>query len=631
MVFVILILTGELYAWNLESFETGYIRTSFYLPNDKEEKEYSLEEIKKTADESGLAIFAVERDIKGLREEKIKVYGNDFVKKVLDDKSKVQEGLFNSFSLGKIELVFKDFDSYDYPDKLLDFYLIGDMDDARDFKSTLIDKYGGESPKEGYSYYNPSKVLAIVRLVSIAFLLILSILFTELFKKEVLLKFIYGEDIRSEIFSYIIRESLIFSLIYLAIFFLLRFLFTTKTDYMLSFSMAMLALFIVLNGLIYYRLVFLDFKRSINNAKTDKKILRGSYIFQIALSFMVISFISINIDMVSKSHAYISQRDFFKEMSDYYYINSSLIDKNKEANNETIVLQENYIGSFLKKFRNKRFTNVYLQDGMRTGKAIILSANNAKSFILSNTDLDKGRIKEDAINLLIPQNYVKDGLADLEMLSDLYFPNEEKYNTLTYSKIETIAISKNTSIQSKIYKDPLIFLDLRSEENYFNPMYISELSMYKMNDNTWKELLANKDIDYLISYRTNVYEFYLTSLSRHVRYLILSLVFLLIFLILYYMMVRIVIGLHIKFKSKEIMVKTILGYGFFKKYFKIYRNNLIPRILGLVLTYFLALYLKLDTAKFIIIGATIIFLINVLTISRLIFKLDKENIRKNLY
>ena len=146
MVFVILILTGELYAWNLESFETGYIRTSFYLPNDKEEKEYSLEEIKKTADESGLAIFAVERDIKGLREEKIKVYGNDFVKKVLDDKSKVQEGLFNSFSLGKIELVFKDFDSYDYPDKLLDFYLIGDMDDARDFKSTLIDKYGGESP-----------------------------------------------------------------------------------------------------------------------------------------------------------------------------------------------------------------------------------------------------------------------------------------------------------------------------------------------------------------------------------------------------------------------------------------------------------------------------------------------------
>jgi len=631
MVFVILILTGELYAWNLESFETGYIRTSFYLPNDKEEKEYSLEEIKKTADESGLAIFAVERDIKGLREEKIKVYGNDFVKKVLDDKSKVQEGLFNSFSLGKIELVFKDFDSYDYPDKLLDFYLIGDMDDARDFKSTLIDKYGGESPKEGYSYYNPSKVLAIVRLVSIAFLLILSILFTELFKKEVLLKFIYGEDIRSEIFSYIIRESLIFSLIYLAIFFLLRFLFTTKTDYMLSFSMAMLALFIVLNGLIYYRLVFLDFKRSINNAKTDKKILRGSYIFQIALSFMVISFISINIDMVSKSHAYISQRDFFKEMSDYYYINSSLIDKNKEANNETIVLQENYIGSFLKKFRNKRFTNVYLQDGMRTGKAIILSANNAKSFILSNTDLDKGRIKEDAINLLIPQNYVKDGLADLEMLSDLYFPNEEKYNTLTYSKIETIAISKNTSIQSKIYKDPLIFLDLRSEENYFNPMYISELSMYKMNDNTWKELLANKDIDYLISYRTNVYEFYLTSLSRHVRYLILSLVFLLIFLILYYMMVRIVIGLHIKFKSKEIMVKTILGYGFFKKYFKIYRNNLIPRILGLVLTYFLALYLKLDTAKFIIIGATIIFLINVLTISRLIFKLDMENIRKNLY
>lgn len=631
MVFVILILTGELYAWNLESFETGYIRTSFYLPNDKEEKEYSLEEIKKTADESGLAIFAVERDIKGLREEKIKVYGNDFVKKVLDDKSKVQEGLFNSFSLGKIELVFKDFDSYDYPDKLLDFYLIGDMDDARDFKSTLIDKYGGESPKEGYSYYNPSKVLAIVRLVSIAFLLILSILFTELFKKEVLLKFIYGEDIRSEIFSYIIRESLIFSLIYLAIFFLLRFLFTTKTDYMLSFSMAMLALFIVLNGLIYYRLVFLDFKRSINNAKTDKKILRGSYIFQIALSFMVISFISINIDMVSKSHAYISQRDFFKEMSDYYYINSSLIDKNKEANNETIVLQENYIGSFLKKFRNKRFTNVYLQDGMRTGKAIILSANNAKSFILSNTDLDKGRIKEDAINLLIPQNYVKDGLADLEMLSDLYFPNEEKYNTLTYSKIETIAISKNTSIQSKIYKDPLIFLDLRSEQNYFNPMYISELSMYKMNDNTWKELLANKDIDYLISYRTNVYEFYLTSLSRHVRYLILSLVFLLIFLILYYMMVRIVIGLHIKFKSKEIMVKTILGYGFFKKYFKIYRNNLIPRILGLVLTYFLALYLKLDTAKFIIIGATIIFLINVLTISRLIFKLDMENIRKNLY
>ncbi|WP_299032550.1 hypothetical protein, partial [uncultured Anaerococcus sp.] len=539
-----------------------------------------MEEIKKTADESGLAIFAVERDIKGLREEKIKVYGNDFVKKVLDDKSKVQEGLFNSFSLGKIELVFKDFDSYDYPDKLLDFYLIGDMDDARDFKSTLIDKYGGESPKEGYSYYNPSKVLAIVRLVSIAFLLILSILFTELFKKEVLLKFIYGEDIRSEIFSYIIRESLIFSLIYLAIFFLLRFLFTTKTDYMLSFSMAMLALFIVLNGLIYYRLVFLDFKRSINNAKTDKKILRGSYIFQIALSFMVISFISINIDMVSKSHAYISQRDFFKEMSDYYYINSSLIDKNKEANNETIVLQENYIGSFLKKFRNKRFTNVYLQDGMRTGKAIILSANNAKSFILSNTDLDKGRIKEDAINLLIPQNYVKDGLADLEMLSDLYFPNEEKYNTLTYSKIETIAISKNTSIQSKIYKDPLIFLDLRSEQNYFNPMYISELSMYKMNDNTWKELLANKDIDYLISYRTNVYEFYLTSLSRHVRYLILSLVFLLIFLILYYMMVRIVIGLHIKFKSKEIMVKTILGYGFFKKYFKIYRNNLIPRILG---------------------------------------------------
>lgn len=631
MVFVILILTGELYAWNLESFETNYIRTSFYLPNDKDQKEYELNEIKKTADKCGLTIFAVERDIVGLREEKIKIYGNDLVKEVVDDKSKVQEGFFNSLSLGKIDVDFKEFTSYDYPDKLLDFYLIGDMEDARKFKSILIDKYGGESPKEGYSYYNSSKVLAIVRLVSIAFLLILSIIFTELLKKEILLKFIYGEDIRSEILSYIIRESLVFSLIYLVIFSLLKFAFTVKTDYMLGFTIAMLTSFIVLNGIIYYRLVFLDFKRSINNAKTDRNILKGSYIFQIALSFMVISFISINIDIASKSHAYISQRDFFKEMSDYYYINSSLIDKNNEASNETIALQENYIGSFLKKFRDERFTNIYLQDGMRTGKAIILSGNNAKNFILANTNLNKGQVREDTINLLIPQDHLKSGLADLKMLGDIYFPNQEKYNTVTYSENETIAITKNSSIQSKIYKNPLIFLDLRSKQDYFNPMYISELSMYRMKDRTWKKLLDNKDIDNLISYRTNVYEFYLSSLSQHIRYMVLALVFLLIFLILYHMMVEIVIGLHIKFKSKEIMVKTILGYGFFEKYYRIYRNNLIPWTLGLVLTYFLALYLKLNTAKFIIIGATIIFLINVLTISRLIFKFDRENIRKNLY
>ncbi|MGY3723808.1 hypothetical protein SAMN05421767_10296 [Granulicatella balaenopterae] len=633
LMFILLMLIGELFVWNVDSFETNYIRTTFCLrPN--QEKDKMFKDLQQTAKKHHLEIFTLERDIKSIRNENVTVYGNEQVAQILKDKSEIKAGAFTSMTLGDVQVSFKELDEYPHPDLYTEYYLIGDIEDARLYKKELINQYDGSFPREGYLYFNPSVTMVVMFSLVSVFLIILSLFHSNLIKKEVLLRFVYGDSIDSIIAKNIIGETSYFVGVFVILFATLKYVGKIQVDYKIHVTLALFVAYLLLNALIYLRLKFIDYKRSLNNAENNKIFLQFSYIFQAVLSFGVIILLAFSIEMISTSVNYISQKDFFEERSSYSYVNNNLSMNQAETEGEDCFIeQEKYISNFLKEWDDKRFSLNYCGEGDFTNRPIIYANGQALSYIEEHLTDINGQFSDDKINFLVPSTNSVQANADLEMLSNMYFGEDtECVASATYSTGNIIAIARELVIYSNYYKNPLIILDLRHDKEFpFNDIYFNQLAMYEIDDESWENHIAQSNVDVLTSHKTNVYEYYQTFLYSSIRFLILGLVFLTILTILYFIMLKSILTLVIKFKSKELLLKTVLGYTLLEKYGQVYLYSLMPLVIALLASMVAVVFLQLTNILAIVIAGVVTLGLALMIVTHLIKKIDQENIRKNIY
>ncbi len=208
LIAAILTFIGEMFVWNIDSFETEYIVTTMYLPKDVSQQKM-LTDIEEKAKAHHCLVFAVNRNLETIHSEIVSIYGMDKTEEILQKNSSIRKGKYKSIFLGQIEVEFKDFSQIPDVNEISSYYFIGKMEDARAFKSEMINIYDGNFPKEGYIYQHSARNAVCIWGVGILFLLLMTLYETMLLKKETAVRFIYGESLKAIVLKRILCDILL--------------------------------------------------------------------------------------------------------------------------------------------------------------------------------------------------------------------------------------------------------------------------------------------------------------------------------------------------------------------------------------------------------------------------------------
>ena len=572
----ILVFTGEMYVWNLESFETEYISTTMYLPSQSE-PEHMISDIELAAQQHQCNVFTVERKMETLFSEKITIYCMDSVEQYLKQMSSVQSGKYRSLFLGEISVEFLEFDEIDDINRTNTFYVLGTIDNAREFKRELVNVYGGSSPQEGYVYFDASQNAIIIWIIGMLFLGLMTLYETTLLKKEMVIRFVYGENLS----SIITKRFLVDVIVYLGYFILaygfLKYFLKLHVDYQIYITLACITIFFLLDAFIYMRLFFVDFKSSMGHINGEKRILNISYIFSSCTIIVSTLIISVCAAMAGEGIEYWLQKDFFELYRNWSYISLGPTNADIEtAEKMSLALLNN------KNKDGKVFVNVYLGDGGRTGQPCLLFNKSTISYLNNQINISEYDF-QDEIYYIVPEKGKDTTVLDIIDMAEMYMGEYVEGEIITYNNdCKVIGINRQMDITSKQYKNPLIILDLRSDLSYFNAMYISQASMFNISNNEWNQLISSKNVDYNTSYSTNVYDNYENQLKEKQRMLLMGMTVLSILVIMEAIVIKTILRYECIINSIELVIKTTLGYSILEKYKKIIFNTSMAMLFSLI-------------------------------------------------
>lgn len=630
LISIVMVFIGEMYIWNLDSFETEYLVTTFYL-QDGCAQETMIEDIEETAEKNNCLVFVVNRKIDTVFSETLSIYGMEGTQEIVSQNSSVEVGEYKSLFLGNVTVRFQDFKEIPDVSEIESYYLIGDLEDARQFKSELVNSYAGSFPREGYTLFNAGRNVALVWGICILFFLLLSLYETTMLKKEMIIRFVYGENLLSIVAKYACTDVLFFVGFWGMFSLILRFVFGVHTEYMMAVSITCLLLFVVINTLLFVRLIFVNYKNSLNAGRSEKAVLNISYIFNAVISLMVLLIMTLCMSMIDESVTYWRQKDFFRSYDSYSYISVS-------ARSDKVERTEMLLLTALNDNTNsgKAFLNMCLGTGMTSDKPCLLFNKNTIDYLKSKIpELSEYNLETGKIYFIVPENKSSEYIQDLEFMKNMYISDTYGYETILYDVCDNIeGIVNSGKITSDIYSDPLIILDLRMYLTYFNGIYISQSCMFNITEDEWQryvdDLYEEDEIYINTTYMTNVYDNYIYYLSNYQRILVLSGVSFLILFVLELIVIKTILRYECTVNAREIVLKTTLGYPVLEKYRKIFLSTMMSLTIGAIASTVILAVSDLSYTPFAVISYVVMLLLYFPLVFYHIRMIERTNIQRIL-
>lgn len=618
--FITLIFIGEIYVWNLDSFETEYKYVTFYLQENTTKSEM-LNDIVVAAEKENVSIFVVDKKFTSLYTETINIYTtNKEAQNFLALNSMVKEGRYESIFLGQVNVEY--FEWFDIPDieKIEYYYVIGKDENIINFKKLLVDKYAGRFPKNSNQIMNAQISVGVVWFCVIAFLLLLTFYEVAKLKKIIILKIAIGERISIFIIKKLILDIIIYSTVFLSLFYMLSLY--TNTFYLKNMTILYFGLFLFLNSLSYLFLFFTDYKKDMQTLKTAKSVLKISYLYKIITSVVLIITMTGCIELIFEGINYYKQKDFFEMKQNYYYITvgGSNIEDAKEMLNKYYTQgrkTEKKIGLI---DLGKWLTNV----------EYILADQGAVDYLYTRIPEIQNKILENKIYYLVPEQYQnKDIYNDMKTICYTYYEAEYDYEIIEYKKTSWVmAISNSGKIKSTLKKNPVIILNNMDFVEIPNSsmLYIGNATMYSFSDKEF-ENIASSNFFGDMYYKTNVYENYKYFWNMMKRNMLMGIVFLMILLILEGLILRTVLKYEYQINAKELLLNKMNGNSFFYRQKKIILL-LLGGWLSLIISITISIILGFSATLYILISGILVLLMEHLLVILYSHKLDKANISK---
>ena len=617
---LMIIFIGEVYVWNLESFETGETYVTFYL-NEPEAEEKMKADIKHAAEQNNIGVYVIDRHVISLFEEEVTIYcSNQELPGILKEKHDIKEGIFDSIFLGKVKVEICRWEDiarisdYEY------YYLHGSQSDILNFKRMLIDQYAGCFPREGRSSMESHIMIGALWACLAVFLLLLTLFEIAQTKKKVFLRFITGEKIEKYILNHIFVDIILYTGIFALLF--LWGMGISNVFYGQEYTVTIFFLFLFLNSALYLLYLRMDYKQDTGTKNAEHKVLRLSYGFHILSSLLVVMILTGCVEMIGRGMDYNRQEEFFRARSCYSYITVKGfgVEEVQELHTKFFELanqSDKAIGMVdLKRWESKT--------------EYILAMGLAKEYLQEIIPTLKSSIKDKKIYFLIPEKEKNDShvIKEAGEVFEAYYYGDYEYDIITYrSGKKILSISNTGKIDSNLKKDPVIIIfNSDSLEGFRESMiYLGNATMYRFTEEEVDRINSKGNMG-VYGYTTNVYENYLYYQKINNRNLLMACVFLFLILLLQGGIINHILYHEYRINAKKLLLLKINGYSFF------YRHKKIMCITGsflilLVSLYFLGTVLDLRI-RYAAIAGILLFCMEIFYLIFYTEKLENLNISK---
>lgn len=643
------LLSGELYQDYLNSFANLCDYTTLYAESYINNDEM-LEDLTNAADKNNVNFFVTESGNTSLYSAYTNIYcSSEGAEQYINDSLGVYEGTAKSIFLGSNKVTFKDVKDITNLKKQTYFYLIGDSENQTEFKAELMEKYGGSLPREGLEYHSTYRDFIVVWFILFAFCLVLSLYQILSSKKEALIKVMYGESLKQIILKNILTDTLVYLVCFGLIYFIMSLF--CYTNYHLGIVLIMLAIMIVINIILNLLLLRLNIKRDLSRSSHSKNTLILNYVFKLILTIVTLCVITSNISVIANGLSYYSQKDFFEEHSDYYYVYTCI--DTAEYSEEIDLANGKYEYGFYQYFtgRGKAITQVdfdTLETEDKEYEIIYINKNNLDYLFDCVPELSRADFTEDKVYYIFPESFKNSENFDfyfddfddwVRFFFEVDRNNQYNYMVKSYeNNIKMLEISEDFTYKSDYIKNPIIVYNNidESKDNYEitswqRNLYCNDI-MYQIDDNSIAEIekaagYSHNELYYEIE---NVYDLFQENMEYIKRLIYMNAIIAVIVLALDIAITTMTLSLEYSVNKIEHAVRKTLGYSRFERLKSLYLVSIITSSVGTVIFAIINLILNFTKLSVIPICGIIVILLDIAVITIYSGKKEKDNVNKVL-
>ncbi|SDM42110.1 hypothetical protein [Lachnospira pectinoschiza] len=521
-------------------------------------------------------------------ETKLSIYVNsDEAKNYFIKKTSLKERKYKSLLNGNLSIIYKNMDELSIDEiSSNNSFLI--LNNSKETKKILSEKY--ETISQGKSLINENDMIIIVWTLIGIMILIISLITVFRRKKSIILRAVYGENLKEIVIKSFLLDLIIYELIYIvAKLFVFKFI---SGDYRAILAFCIYQICVILAALCNFLLLKMNIKAVFSNINDNKNALMFLYFIKLLAFSLVVFSLATNISSIGKNTFKTAQKKQIESIKDDVFITDTSL---------------NFIDYDVWDVLNESDLNIKLCMKINDGKypyiivnesAIDLLPDNIKQLISENQNEESDCliIHSKKKTIFIPE---VEGIMSMNELDD--FSLEE----LEYSQnISMLCIGNSQYNRFENVSNPTIIY-LKGTVDIPKQMYAANRTViYGHSKEEIENLLGDSQYkdSLIISKVGDIYDYQMSFIKRLVSFLA-SLCVLVIILEL--VMIIQMLGLEFREYAMEHAVKEMLGLSFFE------RNKylLLKMNIGNVLAILVAIGIGVATGIFSIITTIIIGLI----------------------
>lgn len=640
ILFIGVLIIGESHVFYLDNFYTKFAYTTMYKQPHTTDEEM-INDILASAKQNKVEVFTYIRSPKSIFLTEFDIYGSSEVENYINQEMNIQKGEYSSLFMGNLRFSFSSLKDIGKMDAIHEFYVIGRGEQVHAFKMSLIDKYAGNHPQEGYGDTGISNTIIGIWILIASIIIFMTFYNALLIRKESLIQISMGESAHSIVWRLAIIDAIILS----AQFFLVTAILSrfTYVWFKFEFSLSFFLLMLLLNALCYTSLYRHPIKEAFSNSVGSKKLLTLNYGLKSLTAIITILVISSNLVFIIDSLNLYKQKPFFQEFADYEYI--SLQYKPVPAQDGSVSnaladsakVQTHFYEQFFHEFKPTSFVNI----SNLTKVEGILANQNSYHYLSRQIKELKEIPLSDKVYFVIPKGLSKDKGIVKKMADAVRFYEGADYRyqheAVYYDEPATlISIDENYTYGSKRFKNPVIIFNnmhpegTASDSNPMQKMNVLHDVMYNVENKAFTRFIEEHKLEHQIVSRTNVLENFENKWTTAKRVLYMNVVFSVLVVIMEILIISSIIKLEYEINAVELAVKKVVGYSPLEKHKRLAILTVSATVLSIGLSMAISLMLNLIEFYYLLISGITIIALEIAVMLFFIHRVEKAKLPKIL-
>lgn len=665
LIFFIVLSTGEIYQINISEFPIKDMVSVQLSENDDRAEFYDF--IESSAQKCDVFAYVCNIDSEAVNA-KTTIYCSDKdAEKLLSEKYFINAGIYNSIFLSDTVVEFKELKLCSEKESEIKIFIYGNTVTKQKFASVIEEKYEVNSKyitSENANFYSEKLFIFQVAVWCIAciFVFLLGLYETALNKRKFAIKYSLGESLKKLYGCSVLIDTVVFFVSFVIIILVLYQF--TYSIFSISASIILFIFFLIINCISQISILKIDIRKAFSSNAESRGLLTFSYVFKTLCCLITVIIGVVCFGIISEAASIKEQEDFFKNYSEYSYIEmvpKDESDPRKKFNVSAVLKYKLTLECENDVLVQVAYSECKGSDGKK--RDVVVCGHSSKKNILSEIpELSEDKLTENKIIIIVPEykNYEKDiniykSLAESKPDGSFgyYFAHDYQYDDIgivTYkNKVSLVALNDVDSGAGKICKNPIIiFSNLDNENLATDNLYLreigdesyvglsdtkySELQVYKITDNDIRAFAESNDFDIENDYfnKTNVYEKYKTTVQRYERAATIASLLFVIIMIVETIFIAVIVKMEYSVNAKEIAIKKVLGYGILQKNKQIFAMTFIVYAVVILAAVILNFIFEISDIRFILVGCALQFCIEILAMFYLVIKTDRAKIIKIL-